>query len=332
MDSDAKWRIMVVDDDPPLLQALLEALRTEFEALGAINGLDALEKMDRFEPDLIVLDVVMPCVDGIDTCRAIRKNARFRKMPVVFMSGYDEATLADRTKGLEAAHFLHKPVVPPQLLECCREVIRRSGIRSPAHKRYSIAELSVSPADSGPPRVGRGKAPGDLAGAEQPAAVGGTPAESGIGQALARVMIVDESREAVGRMLSVLHGRFEVFGVHDPISALYKIIRYQPDVLILNVAMPRMSGYQLSQLLRLNPNLRTIKILFVLTRNRPNEIAYAKKLGAADCLVEPFGAEELLSKVTAITEAPDFIVREKALSLTEIHYAESTDSSASQFA
>jgi len=325
-----KWRIMVVDDDQPLLGSLLTILETEFEAVGAINGLDALEKIERFEPDLMILDVAMPCVDGIDTCRAIRKNARFRSLPVVFLSGQDETDYKDRVKSLGAAHFLRKPVTPAELLQCCREVIEKSGAHAAVHQGDGVTELETGRHDDGRLPLGAAlvSTTADLdkiaSGEQQPQA-------SGEGQALARIMIVDDSAEVVAAMLSALRDCFEVFGVTDPVSAIYKIIRYQPDMLILDAAMPRLSGYQLSQLLRLNPNLRTIRILFVLRRSSPQEIAYAQKLGATDYLVKPIKADELLRKVTAITEAPDFIVREKALSFNDIRQAESTDPVPSQF-
>jgi PleD family two-component response regulator len=147
----------------------------------------------------------------------------------------------------------------------------------------------------------------------------------------ARIMIIDDDRDVISYMLAFLHERFEIFGVYDPIAAVYKIIRYQPDLIILDVSMPRMSGYQLSQLLRLNRNLRTIKILFASSKDSPEEIAYAKKLGAADYLTKPFKGEDLIHKVTAIVDGPNFIIREKALSFDEIRRAESNESLPAQF-
>jgi DNA-binding response OmpR family regulator len=331
MSGGVKWRIMIVDDDQAFLNLAVEILATEFEAFGASNGLDALEKVERCEPDLILLDVSMPCVDGIDTCRAIRKNVRFRDVPVVFISGQDETHYKTRAKGLGAAHFLHKPVAPPHLLQCCREVLRQLKAGPSAHKHYSITELESLHPDSGEQRPIALVAPTQIPDLDQtPTAVRGVSAPA-TGQTLARILIVDDSPEVIGLMLSALRDRFEAFGVRDPVSAIYKIIRYQPDLLILEAAMPRMSGYQLSQLLRLNPNLRTISVLFVLSKSGPQEIAYAQKLGAADYVVKPIQAEELLRTVTAITEAPDFVIREKALSFEDIRRAESTDSAPSQF-
>jgi len=329
-----RWRVMVVDDDVPLLTSLVEILGKEFEAVGASNGLDALEKLDRYEPDVIILDVSMPGVDGIDTCRAIRRHARFRAAPVVFLSGQDKSAYSDRAEGLDDVYFLRKPVEPAQLLERCRSLIRRVEEHTPPRKRYSITELATPRPDLDEGETARSPVvPTEVAGTEKPLA----PADSEPVQpcetpAVARIMIIDDDSDVISFMLAVLHEQFEIFGVRDPISAIYKIIRYQPDLIMLDIAMPRLSGYQLSQLLRLNRNLRAIKILFVSSKDSPQEIAYAKKLGGVDYLVKPFDGEQLLRKVNAIVDAPDFIVREKALSFEEIRRAEVGDTSPSQFA
>ncbi|MCX8038435.1 MAG: response regulator [Candidatus Sumerlaeia bacterium] len=332
MSGGGKWRVMVVDDDQIVLGALVEILSEEFEATVAFNGLDALEKLERYEPDLIILDIVMPCVDGIDTCRAIRKNVRFRHVPVIFLSGHDESVYRDRLVGLEASRLLRKPVSRAHLLETCRKALDHSDVKSPTRKRYKITELetletrtAVSPAGG----MGPATEVGTVRDLPQPPDL--RRIEAAAGTVSARIMIVDDDRDIISYMLAVLRNRFEAFGVHDPVSAIYKIIRYQPDLIILDISMPRLSGYQLSQLLRLNRNLRTIKFMFASSKDSAQEIAYAKQLGAADYLVKPFEPEALLEKVLGIVEAPDFIIREKAMTFDEIRRAESADSAPSQF-
>jgi len=322
---------MVVDDDQTLLNSLVEILSTEFEVVAAINGLDALEKLERYEPDLIILDIAMPCVDGIDTCRAIRKNVKFRDVPVIFLTGQDETHYVERTKGLKAAEFLRKPVEPVQLLEYCNSVMQRPDTVSRSPKRYSISELETLEMSRNSSTIAPLPRTEAIDTRVPPPVADVKAAEPSLQPGSARIMIVDDDRDIVSYMLAVLRERFEVFGVRDPMSAIYKIIRYQPDLIILDIAMPRISGYQLSQLLRLNRNLRTIKFMFASAKDNPQEIAYAKRLGASDYLVKPFAAEELLRKVTAIVDEPDFVVREKAMGFDEIRQSESAESSPSQF-
>ena len=75
--------------------------------------------------------------------------------------------------------------------------------------------------------------------------------------------------------------------------------------------MPSLSGYQLSQLLKLNRNLAQIKIMFVSSRDQPDEIEYGYRLGAAGYLTKPFTPDALESRVREIVEHPEFRVRNK---------------------
>ncbi|MBM3333508.1 response regulator, partial [Candidatus Sumerlaeota bacterium] len=72
------FRIMVVDDEADVRAVLRLALAPKFEVVEAHDGLDALEKLERSEPDFMVLDVMMPLMDGFQVCRVVRKNPRFR--------------------------------------------------------------------------------------------------------------------------------------------------------------------------------------------------------------------------------------------------------------
>jgi len=323
---------MLVDDDPSIVSMVLKMLEDEFEAVGAINGLDALEKLERYEPDLIILDMAMPCVDGIDTCRAIRKNVRFSRVPVIFITGRDESVYLERAGDLGVIRFLRKPIQAPLLLRTCHDVIARTGTAAPPRKHFSTTELETIELDD---EVDLPVSPVDATVASEP-----EPAPAKRSSAVmrpygdstrARIMIIDDDSDVIAFMLAILRNHYEAFGVRDPVSAIYKIIRYQPDLIILDIAMPRLSGYQLSQLLRMNRTLRQVKVLFASSKDSPEEIAYAKRLGAADYQVKPFSPEELLAKVDAIIDAPDFIVREKALSFEEIRGAETGDPSPSQF-
>lgn len=117
-------RILVVDDDPPSVKMTAFLLREEgYEVLAANNGHDALRLLEREKPDLVLLDVMMPGLDGFETIREIR--ARYA-IPVIFLSAKGET--ADRVAGLEqgADDYLAKPFEPSELLARVRAVLRRT--------------------------------------------------------------------------------------------------------------------------------------------------------------------------------------------------------------
>jgi len=119
-----QMRILVVDDDPPSVKMTAFLLREEgYEVLAASNGRDALRLIERDQPDLVLLDVMMPGLDGFETLREIRMR---RALPVIFLSAKGET--ADRVAGLErgADDYLAKPFEPAELLARVKAVLRRT--------------------------------------------------------------------------------------------------------------------------------------------------------------------------------------------------------------
>jgi two-component system sensor histidine kinase/response regulator len=117
-------RILVVDDEPANVELLVRRL----EALGAdtlraSNGEDALALADRELPDLILLDVMMPGIDGYDTCRRLKMNDRTAPIPVIFATARDRAD--DLSKGFEvgAVDYVTKPIEPVELAARVRSAI-----------------------------------------------------------------------------------------------------------------------------------------------------------------------------------------------------------------
>lgn len=101
--------LLVVDDDPANLRILGAALSDSFEILCATNGREALETARTGQPDLILLDILMPGMDGFETCRALKADPATRAIPVLFLTSLQEE--ADEVRGFEAGgeDFLTKP-------------------------------------------------------------------------------------------------------------------------------------------------------------------------------------------------------------------------------
>jgi len=110
-------RILVVDDTPANIQALAAILRERgYKISVATNGRQALEVLAQVRPDLILLDVMMPEMDGFETCRRIRENDAWREIPVIFLTARTET--ADIVKGFElgAVDYVAKPFHAHELL------------------------------------------------------------------------------------------------------------------------------------------------------------------------------------------------------------------------
>lgn len=106
--------ILVVDDVPANIDVLSEILRPTYQVKVVTNGAMALKiAMAPIPPDLILLDIMMPDMDGYEVCRQLKDNAATRNIPVIFVSAMDE--VQDETKGFElgAVDYITKPVSPP---------------------------------------------------------------------------------------------------------------------------------------------------------------------------------------------------------------------------
>jgi len=119
-------RILVVDDDRNNLKMLSFLLGEEgYEVVTADNGLTALHLVDSEHPDLVILDVMMPQLDGLEVCRRIRQTM---DVPILILSAKGETT--DKVSGLElgADDYLPKPFEPSELLARVKAILRRSEI------------------------------------------------------------------------------------------------------------------------------------------------------------------------------------------------------------
>jgi two-component system response regulator MprA len=124
-------RILIVDDEPAVREALQRSLA--FEGYGtelAVDGLDALEKVAAYEPDLVMLDVLMPRMDGLTAARRLRASGV--TVPILMLTARD--TVGDRVTGLDAGadDYLVKPFELDELLARIRALLRRSSYAAAA--------------------------------------------------------------------------------------------------------------------------------------------------------------------------------------------------------
>jgi two-component system response regulator MprA len=138
----AKHHVLVAEDDKGLRESLVRVLRFEgydVEAVG--DGSKALEAVDARAPDAVVLDVMMPVVDGLTACRRLRE--RHRLLPILMLTARHE--VADRVAGLDAGadDYLVKPFALDELLARLRALMRRSGAGGDDDEVLRVGDLSL---------------------------------------------------------------------------------------------------------------------------------------------------------------------------------------------
>ena len=116
--------VLVVDDETEIRHLLSMMLRlVGYEIVEASDGVDALKKVNEKIPDALILDVMMPNMDGIEVCRALRSDAQTAHVPIIMLSG--KAQEEDIRAGLAAGanHYLAKPMVMDDLLDHLKSVL-----------------------------------------------------------------------------------------------------------------------------------------------------------------------------------------------------------------
>lgn len=122
-----KSKILLVDDEKDIVEFLEYNLNQEgFDVVSAYDGLEALQKLSE-KPDLIILDIMMPEMDGYEVCKRIRENKSYADIPVIFLTA--KGAEADEIKGLElgASDFIKKPISPKKLVARVNSNLRKSS-------------------------------------------------------------------------------------------------------------------------------------------------------------------------------------------------------------
>lgn len=121
-------KILIVDDDPELLRLIAFPLhRAGFETLGATDGAQALEMVRGEKPDLMILDIMLPGLDGIEVCKRLRGHPETATLPIIMLSAL--TSVEDKIKGLEAGadEYLTKPISPKEVVARVRALLQRTA-------------------------------------------------------------------------------------------------------------------------------------------------------------------------------------------------------------
>ncbi|WP_329439987.1 response regulator transcription factor [Streptomyces sp. NBC_01426] len=155
MSSMSRQRILVVDDEPEVRAAVQDGLAVEgYEVRGAADGLAALSEVAAWEPDVLVLDVMMPVLDGLGVCRQLR--AMGDRTPVLVLTALD--SVSERVDGLDAGadDYLVKPFALDELVARVRALLRRAApAQDDAGDPLAYGDLVLDPATRTGRRAGR---------------------------------------------------------------------------------------------------------------------------------------------------------------------------------
>jgi two-component system alkaline phosphatase synthesis response regulator PhoP len=130
-------KVLVVDDDPGMCELVQSILVTEgVEVFTATDGEDGIQKAFEMKPDLILLDIAMPKVDGVTFCMAIQTIAQAQKIPIIVITGQTNRHRVQACLKAGADDFLAKPLQMDELLACVGAMFRTSQISDPVDRLH----------------------------------------------------------------------------------------------------------------------------------------------------------------------------------------------------
>jgi len=137
-------KILVVDDEPDAVELIEFNLKgAGFDVVTAADGNDALKKARTFSPDLLILDLMLPEVDGLEVCKVLRRDSATAGLPIIMLTA--KAAEIDRVLGLElgADDYITKPFSPRELVLRVKNLLRRGQRDAKAADRVTVGELNI---------------------------------------------------------------------------------------------------------------------------------------------------------------------------------------------
>ena len=141
-------KVVVIEDEPDILELIEYNLRREgFEVATATTGRSGLSVIGREKPDIVLLDLLLPGLDGLDVCRRLRSVDSTRDLPIIMVTARGEESDVVLGLGVGADDYIHKPFSPRELIARLRAVLRRGGMQERDPERKTVrGPLAIDPA------------------------------------------------------------------------------------------------------------------------------------------------------------------------------------------
>ncbi|WP_260958603.1 EAL domain-containing protein [Pseudomonas citri] len=285
-------RILIVDDVHENLHALMGMLRDDFSLCAATSGEKALELANRQpQPDLILLDIKMPGMDGYSVLSTLKLDPCTTNIPVIFVTALADAMDEARGLAMGVADYITKPFSPDLL-------------KARIHNQLELRRLRQNPIRF------------DIAANTDPA---NRPT----------LLVVDDIPENIHELLEALKDDYRIMVARTGAQALDAVQGgTPPDLVLLDIVMPRMDGYEVCKRIKATPAGSRIPIIFVTVINATAEKVKGFEIGAADYITKPFDIDEVRARIRTHLELTrlhrfleDLVAQRSALlQLTEDKY------------
>ena len=266
-------RVLVVDDILPNVKLLEAKLASEYyDVLTATNGEEALAKVASQSPDIVLLDVMMPGMDGFEVCKRIKSDPLTAHIPVVMVTALTDTQ--DRIKGLEAGadDFLSKPL---------NDIALMSRVRSLVRLKMTVDEWRV-----------RENTATQLGVVDKTANAMNEPVEH------ARILVIEDQSFESKKFVDGLKVDDDIIIIAETgMDAMSKVNSGDFDLMAVSLNLKNEDGLRLCSHLRSSEKTRSIPILMIANEDDMPRIAHGLEIGAHDYILRPVDRNELLARV-----------------------------------
>lgn len=266
-------RVLVVDDILPNVRLLEAKLASEYyEVITATSGQEALDKVASQNPDVILLDVMMPGMDGFEVCSRIKANPDFAHIPVVMVTALTDAE--DKVRGLEAGadDFLSKPINDTALM---------ARVRSLARLKMALDEWRLR--ENAANQFGVVTESGNLM---------SEPVQG------ARILVVEDKEFEKEKIVATLSADLNiVIGVDSGIKGVELATEQDFDVILVSLNLKQEDGLRLCSHFRSNERVRSVPIVMIAEEEDMPRVAHGLEIGAHDYILRPVDKNELMARV-----------------------------------
>lgn len=263
-------RVLIVDDIPANLKLLEAKLTAEyFEVIQASDGLSAIEIAQREQPDIVLLDVMMPGMDGYEVCQRLKQLPETHHIPVVMVTALDQQS--DRVRGLEsgADDFLTKPINDIALFARVKSLVRLKTLTDELRMREST---------------------GQRIGAMETAAYAAPVERSG------RCLVVDDRERQRARLCEMLGVQHEVTIADTPADLMELAAHGDYDMVLVSLSLKEQDGLRLCSQLKSLEATRQTPILVIVEEGDTERLVRALDMGVNDYLMRPVERNELMAR------------------------------------
>ncbi|PCJ71556.1 MAG: PleD family two-component system response regulator [Rhodobiaceae bacterium] len=263
-------RVLIVDDIPANLKLLEAKLSAEyFEVIQASDGLEAIELAQREQPDIVLLDVMMPGMDGYEVCQRLKQMPETHHIPVVMVTALDQQS--DRIMGLEsgADDFLTKPINDIALFARVKSLVRLKTLTDELRMRESTGQ-----------RIGAL----DNASYTAPVDLGG------------RCLVVDDRERQRARLCEMLGAVHEVTVAESSADLMELAAHGDYDLVLVSLSLQEEDGLRLCSQLKSLEATRQTPILVIVEEGDTERLVRALDMGVNDYLTRPVERNELLAR------------------------------------